>query len=38
VYDFRFRDVNFLDAGEYTCSAENMSGEEKENISLIVKG
>jgi hypothetical protein len=38
VCDFWFRDVNFLDAGQYTCFAENKFGDAKEDGTLVVKG
>lgn len=35
---FFFRDVNFVDAGNYTCFAENKFGDAKAEGSLTVKG
>jgi hypothetical protein len=32
------RDVNFLDAGDYTCFAENKFGDAKADGTLTVKG
>jgi hypothetical protein len=33
-----FRDVSFVDAGNYTCFAENKFGDAKAEGTLIVKG
>jgi hypothetical protein len=33
-----FRDVNFVDAGNYTCYAENKFGDAKAEGTLTVKG
>lgn len=38
MYNFLFRDVNFVDAGDYTCFAENKFGDAKAEGTLTVKG
>jgi hypothetical protein len=38
VVCFLFRDVNFVDAGNYTCFAENKFGDAKAEGTLTVKG
>lgn len=35
---FLFRNVNFVDAGNYTCFAENKFGDAKADGTLTVKG
>lgn len=35
--DLEIRDVNFMDAGDYTCFAENKFGDAKAEGTLIVK-
>lgn len=38
VVCFLFRDVSFVDAGNYTCFAENKFGDAKAEGTLTVKG
>jgi hypothetical protein len=38
VVCFLFRNVNFVDAGNYTCFAENKFGDAKAEGTLTVKG
>ena len=38
VVCFLFRDVGFVDAGNYTCFVENKFGDAKAEGTLTVKG
>jgi len=38
LFVFLFRDVSFVDAGNYTCFAENKFGDAKAEGTLTVKG